>query len=193
MPIVGQFGSLAGFGVFPGGAFESIATITVGSGGASEAVFALIPSTYQHLQIRTLERSSNTAGPRPRMRFNSDTAANYSIHLLAADGASTAAAATVSATLTGGGAICTTAELANTFATSIIDILDYSSTSKAKTVRQFSGVDYNVGTPVTGQVNLWSGAWYSTAAIDTIRCFYGGTGGNFVQHCTFALYGIKAP
>ncbi len=44
MPIVGQFGSLAGFGMFPGGAFESIATVTVGSGGASSIEFASIPS-----------------------------------------------------------------------------------------------------------------------------------------------------
>ena len=35
-----------------GGDFESIATVTVGGGGAASIEFTSIPGTYQHLQIR---------------------------------------------------------------------------------------------------------------------------------------------
>jgi hypothetical protein len=38
--------------------YESIATVTVGSGGASEVEFTSIPSTYTHLQIRALARNT---------------------------------------------------------------------------------------------------------------------------------------
>jgi hypothetical protein len=34
------------------GDFESIATVSVGSGGAADVEFTSIPATYTHLQIR---------------------------------------------------------------------------------------------------------------------------------------------
>ena len=40
--------------------YESIQTITVGSGGASTIVFSSIPSTYAHLQIRALNITTAT-------------------------------------------------------------------------------------------------------------------------------------
>jgi len=64
-----------------GGDFESIATVTVGSGGAASIEFASIPSTFQHLQIRFMGLlSSSNQGV--WVRFNDDSAANYSCHLL---------------------------------------------------------------------------------------------------------------
>ena len=36
--------------------YESIATVTVGSGGAANVEFTSIPGTYTHLQIRMLGR-----------------------------------------------------------------------------------------------------------------------------------------
>ena len=43
------------------GDFESIATVTVGSGGASSIEFTSIPGTYQHLQVRGLLRQSSSS------------------------------------------------------------------------------------------------------------------------------------
>jgi hypothetical protein len=67
----------------------------------------------------------------------------------------------------------------------IIDIQDYSSTSKNKTVRTFSGVDFNG----SGSVNLYSSLWMSTSAISSLTLT--SNTGEFSTNTTFALYGIK--
>jgi len=62
--------------------YESIATVSVGSGGATSAEFTSIPGTYTHLQIRCLTGSSNP-GAGMKIEFNSDTStANYRNHYL---------------------------------------------------------------------------------------------------------------
>jgi hypothetical protein len=38
----------------PVGDFESIATVTVGGGGAANVEFTSIPATYTHLQLRII-------------------------------------------------------------------------------------------------------------------------------------------
>ena len=38
--------------------FESIATVTVGSGGSSTISFTSIPGTYKHLQVRGIGRTN---------------------------------------------------------------------------------------------------------------------------------------
>ena len=60
-----------GTGAVPGD-YQSIATTTVGAGGAASISFTSIPATYQHLQIRAIGRSSNTVED-SLYRFNSDT------------------------------------------------------------------------------------------------------------------------
>jgi hypothetical protein len=188
MPIVGQFGSLAGFGVFPGGALESIATITVGSGGASSIEFASIPSGFQHLQIRMIARETGTAttGGTDRVRFNDDTGNNYAWHYLygsgigAVAGASSSTNATYATKFTGGG------QTASAFGATVIDILDYASTSKTKVLRMLGGNDANG----SGTVDVHSGLWNSTSAITkiTLDKFLGGS---WAQYTTAALYGVR--
>ena len=68
----------------------------------------------------------------------------------------------------------------------IIDVLDYASTSKYKTLRDFEGVDINV----SGDIVISSGLWQSTSAINSITFYLGS--GNFATTTTVALYGIKA-
>jgi hypothetical protein len=67
-----------------------------------------------------------------------------------------------------------------------MDILDYTSANKNKTVRMLSGVDNNG----TGSILFTSILWMnSTDAISSIR-FTVNTG-NFAEFSKFALYGIK--
>ena len=194
MPIVGQFASLARAGSFllPGGAFESIATVTVGSGGASSITFSDIPGTYQHLQLRMLYRNtSNNGGSSGSMKlwFNTDTATNYTYHLLYGNGSSV----TADGSGTGifgyipTGTVTLSTYLASSFSATVLDIIDYASTSKNKTVRNFSGRDHNG----SGLVLTASGLWLSTAAISTVNLAM--VGNDFAQYSTAALYGIKAP
>jgi hypothetical protein len=72
-----------------------------------------------------------------------------------------------------------------------MDILDYASTSKNKTLRTFAGGDNNGG----GSVDLWSHLWMSTSAITrlTFYAYSQGSASNFGANTRFALYGVKAP
>jgi len=164
--------------------FESIATTTVGSGGVASISFTSIPSTYTHLQIRAIGRSSNTVED-SLYRFNSDTGANYALHLLVGDGSTAAAYNSTSATSTKGAPYLT----GNTsiFGAGITDILDYANTNKYKTIRTLTGFDNNGGS--YAQIQFYSGLWQSTSAITSITITP--TAGTYVQYSSFALYGVK--
>jgi hypothetical protein len=165
--------------------FESIATTTVGAGGAASVTFSSIPSTYSHLQIRLIGRTNRaTILDNVKITFNSDTAANYTEHGLYGDGASAASYASTS--VTGAAAY----RLAGGNATSgiqgaiIIDILDYANTNKYKTLRALGGCDLNG----SGELYLNSGLWQNTSAISNIVLTPVGT---LQQYSSFALYGLK--
>ena len=166
--------------------FESIQTVTVGSGGQSSISFSSIPSTYNHLQIRALTKSSNAgAGLNWYVQANSDTATNYSSHQLYADGASAGSNGSANATSFYGNQTTGTSNT-NIFGVSIMDILDYSNTSKYKTARCLGGWDANG----SGDIELRSSSWRNTAAITSLLIFPepSRTWGQYTQ---FALYGIK--
>ena len=177
--------------VFAGaaGSFESIATVTVGSGGASSMDFTSIPGTYQHLQLRVMSRAnfSFAGGLSLYIRFNSDTGSNYRWHRLHGDGASVVAAAAAAADdrVEFWKSVTDTTTSSSIFSGQIVDVLDYTSTSKATTVRAFNGYDANG----IGTVSVQSGLWTSTAAVSSISL---ASDGNWLQHTTAALYGIKA-
>jgi hypothetical protein len=162
--------------------FESISTVTVGSGGSATITFSSIPSTYTHLQLRWFSKNTS-ADYGIRGQFNSDSAANYSYHELYGTGSAAGAFSGVSQTYAqlGQNADATT----SVFGTGIIDILDYANTNKYKTVRALSGYDKNGG----GALAFDSSSWRSTSAISSIY-LYSNTG-NFAQYSSFALYGIK--
>jgi hypothetical protein len=185
---------LAGNTAFSPGNYESIATVTVGSGGAANIEFTSIPSTYTHLQIRGIGRNSQaaTGGQSMYMQFNSDTGANYSRHYLGAYQGE------ASAVWAGGAAnesfivaflLPTNNLSSNIFAGGVIDILDYKDTNKYKTTRSFGGYDMNGATTGYNYLNLNSGNWRSTNAITSIKLY--GASSDFMQYSQFALYGIK--
>ena len=187
-PILGIMASgMSGNLWAPGKDFDSIATTTVGGGGVASITFSSIPSTYRHLQIRSIGRSSTATASDVdvKLQFNSDTGSNYSIHYLYGTGSSAAAAATASNSYATGGDVIKDGNTANVFAASVIDVLDYANTSKNKTVRALSGWDANG----SGTVYLNSGAWFNTTAISTITLTP--WSGNFMQYSQFALYGVK--
>lgn len=165
--------------------YESIATITVGSGGSSSVSFTSIPSTYKHLQIRWISRSSLSEGVGDlSYTFNNDTTtSNYSYHRLIADGSnvySQGASSTNAIAFVGGNN-----NSSNVFSAGVLDILDYTNTNKYKTSKSLSGYDNNG----SGWVGMYSTAWLSQTAINRIDLFR--SGGNLNQYSTFALYGIK--
>jgi hypothetical protein len=169
------------------GAFESIATTVITSDTAS-VTFSSIPQTYKHLQVRCLMRNTEGASGQSGlyMRFNSDTASNYSWHRLYGDGASVTSGASTSTSSMLAGIGARTGSLASTFGVAVIDVLDYVNTNKYTTIRGLTGHDTNGG----GYASLGSGNWRNTAAVTTIDLITDATF-SFVQYSSFALYGIR--
>lgn len=176
-PILGIYASqISGHLFGPTGAYDSIATTTVGAGGASTISFTSIPSTYTHLQLRLMVFNSAYGN----LRFNNDTtASNYYAHQLGGDGSSATAAAYSSS------AYAPFTSATNQPLVEVIDILDYANTNKNKVTRTLGGVDMNG----SGSVRLASNLWMSTAAINRIDMT--ANTGSFAQYSSFALYGIK--
>ena len=186
MPVLGIIASqISGHLFGPTGAYDSIATTTLGS-SQTTVTFSSIPSTYTHLQIRMLTKSGHAGIEDGYVRLNSDTGSNYSWHITTGNGSSTAAYSGTSAGFMRGFRQVGNSSSANVFSGSVIDILDYANTSKNKTIRSLSGYDNNG----SGDMALYSGSWMSTTAVSTITLTTE-TGSNFLQYSQFALYGIK--
>lgn len=175
------------------GDFESIATVTVGSGGTSAIDFTSIPGTFQHLQIRAIARSTRTAstGDFFSVQFNGDTTSSYYYgHGLYGDGATAAANANGAGTSIFMERIACASQNTGVFSGGVIDILDYANTNKNKTTRHLMGWDNN-GATNPGQIFLGSGLWIKTNAITSIKIVTGAGAFSFAQYSHFALYGIK--
>jgi hypothetical protein len=170
-----------------GGAYESIATAT-GTGSSGTITFSSIPSTYTSLQIRGIGRTTTAATGFDDLlvRFNSDSSASYTYHALYGD-ISTAAAfggtAQTSAIVVDG--LSRNNNASGIVSGLIIDLHDYSATTRNKTLRTMSGLDLNG----TGKIYLQSHLWINTSAVTSITLVANGT--NFGTQSVFSLYGIK--
>jgi len=184
-------GILAASGAGGGGAYESIATAT-GTGSSGTITFSSIPSTYTSLQIRIMSKSTRTASTGTNdafLRLNNDTGSNYAYHDLYGDGTSAGAsgAATQTAIRIQRIAVSSGTGLSNMMGVAIVDLHDYASTTKNKTVRNISGADLNGVT--SGSMWLSSGLWQSTTAVNRLDLYFSGE--NFTTTTVVSLYGIK--
>lgn len=166
------------------GTFESIATATC-TGTESTIVFSNIPQNYTHLQLRCLSRSTYADnGDNVYMQLNGSSASSYAWHRLISSGATPSSGTNSGVTL---GLISINAgstATAGTFGAAIIDILDYTNTSKNRTVRGLGGYDGNGH----GYNAFQSFGYFNTTAVSSILL---GTSAGFAQYSHFALYGIR--
>jgi hypothetical protein len=179
---------LAGNTAFDPAAFDSISTVTVGSGGASNITFSSIPSTYQHLQVRiTAKGNRSIAIENAYLTFNGDSGSNYNSHAIYGDGSSVIAGTNTDPgmliyTFAGNGG--TTGS--NVFGAGVVDILDYTNTNKNTTIRSLAGYENNSA----GLLGFNSGLWRNTSSVTSLTLTpTGGTA--WLQNSSFALYGIK--
>jgi hypothetical protein len=172
---------LAGNPVILPGSYESIQTVTVGAGGQTTITFSSIPSTYKHLQIRGIARGTDSSLRALFLSINSTVNVVRS-HYLYGDGA-TASAGSQTANQLGWG--LGSGQLASAFSIAVIDILDYANTNKNKVTRSLAANDLNG----SGNIALFSELFDTTVAINAVNLTL--EVGNFAQHSTFALYGIK--
>jgi hypothetical protein len=183
MPLPGIFASSYRSAAGPQGAYDALASVTL-SATASSIVFAGIPSGYKHLQIRGIVKLSSINSI--LMRFNGDSTTNYSRHGLYGDGTSPGSFNSASVSAVGISQALGISASTNIYSGLIVDILDYASITKNKTVRILSGYDANG----SGAIELDSSAWYSTSAI-TSMTLVGQSGETFSANSSFALYGVK--
>ncbi len=188
MPILGILAS-AITGNLVTNSYQSIATVTVGSGGAANIEFTSIPSTFTHLQIRGIARGTRTeVNSGIDITLNSDTGSNYSYHALYGNATNALAYGYANQTNIYSGGILAASSTADCFSPLLIDILDYKNTNKYKTLRILCGAEYN--SSAFDEISFSSGLWRSTSAITSIKLTP--TFNNHAQYTQFALYGIKS-
>lgn len=161
-----------------------IASATPGNGTA--VTFANISQTFSHLQLRIFGRgASATSTASVGITINNDNTANiYYLHELIGNGSSPTSSATPNNQFTTFGNRTTgSTATANVFGNFIIDILDYTNTSKNKTLRSIGGVDLNG----SGTVGLNSGLYLSTAAVSSLLI---NSDGGWAAGSRIDLYGI---
>jgi hypothetical protein len=164
-----------------GSTYTPIATTTA-SGSVSSITFNSIAGTYTDLVLIS-SAALGSGAENLRIRFNSDTASNYSFTVLTGTGSAASSTRGSSQTYIAAdwnGYLTTTRNI------SIINIQNYSNTTTNKTALSRSN---NAGTGVDAIVGLWR----STSAITSVTILNSGTGGiNFASGSTFTLYGIAS-
>ena len=175
-----------------GGAYESIATAT-GTGSSATITFSSIPSTYTSLQFRILDKYSYTSVANAmdvKIYFNGvNSGTGYAYHQLKGDGSTATAGGSASQSEIGidSPTPSSNASYANIMGVGIIDIQDYASTTKNKTLRAMTGYDANGA----GQIILSSGLRASTDAITSVSFLLGNVSYNWTTSTVISLYGIK--
>lgn len=168
---------------------DLIQRVTVGSSGVSSVVLSSIPQTYQHLHIRYSTRANVASGLTSIIiLFNGDnTEANYWRHVIAGSGYAPISSqfnTYMTYHYTTG-----TLGLANNFGAGYINITDYTSTTKRKTVSAVTGMnnrDTGSNNDNKGYVAISSGSWNSTAAVTSLTLNQA-----LVENSVVSLYGVR--
>lgn len=165
-----------------GATYEPIATTTISGSAAQTITFSSIPATYTDLRVILTFKAAILTNV--RMRFNSDTATNYSTTYLTGNGtAAGSSSLTAAAQIRLNGAVNTAL---GQWELDVIDIFSYAG-STFKSCLVTSAADNNG----SGGVGTTVGLWRSTAAINTITLDSAQVN-QFDIGTTATLYGIKA-
>lgn len=173
--------------------YESIASAT-GNGSSTSFTFSSIPNTYASLQLRGILRDNAGGNASSAIGFQFNASGSYAgtSHWLI--GIADSPAYTNTGSDTGemkiNYASVGSAALANVYGAFILDIHDYASTSKNKTLRTFMGVNGNNNASTTQVVGMFSNLWIDTSAINEIKII-NKNGNAFSSLSNIALYGIK--
>ena len=165
--------------------YTLIASNTLGSSAAS-VTFSSIPNTYTDLVLKCSTRWDGASSDRDiNIRFNSDSATNYSVTYITTNGGTTPASGRLSSStqLSPSSASQGSTTTANTFSSIDIYIPNYN-VAINKPISVFSATENNA----TGNfIVADAGLWRNTSAITSITLEIT----NFVSGSSFFLYGIK--
>lgn len=173
------------------GAYDLLETQVLTSSASSVTFTGLGSYTdYKHLQLRIVSRRPSggsflTAGSWG-MQFNGDTGSNYSWHRLLGNGSSVSSGGAGSSSYGPDNVVHAVPNSpTGSFGASVTDILDFSNTSKYKTIKVLAGATDSAET----EIDLNSGSWQSLTAITSITIQE--RWGSFATGSRFSLYGIK--
>ena len=164
--------------------YVALATQTLGTAAAS-VTFSPIPAGYTDLVVVMGSLGMNSAGSAAKLRFNGDTANNYSNTLMYGNGSAAGSfrESNASNIRIYGGAVGPVANANND--NTIIHIQNYSNTTTNKTVLVRSNIPASETIAIVGM-------WRSTTAITSLNiASYNGTD-LFTVGTTFSIYGIAA-
>ena len=161
-------------------------TVTAAS---AQLTFSSIPQTFTHLQARITGRDASATSSNPAfVQYNGFGGTYPYFHGVSGNGA-TASSGFGQSVLIALPSLPGASATASMVGSIIVDILDYTSTTKYKTTRAFGGCDLNG----SGVISLSSGFLDSTSAITALTF-----GGSFNSPYAFAtgtridLYGITS-
>jgi hypothetical protein len=157
-----------------------------GTGSPGAITLSSIPQTFTHLQLRGSLRSAGV-GSQIYTRLNGDSGSNYSNRYIYSDGSgSHLAGGATNDTVNFFGSMPASTDTANSFCSFIIDLLDYSNTSKFKSQRNISGYDLDTS---LGLAFYSSALWRNTAAVNSITVV---ANASFSSLSRVDLYGITS-
>lgn len=158
--------------------YEPINTQTLGTAQAS-VTFSAIPSTYTDLVLVLNAKKSTSDGGYLSLRYNSDTATNYSSTFMYGNGTQALSSRNTGETFgrIGNGST-------SNFESTIVSIQNYSNATTFKTSISRSNVS---GIYTLSYVTLWRKTPEAITSITVLP-----DTGNFTVDSTFTLYGIKA-
>lgn len=168
--------------------YKKIASVTVGSGGASTIDIQNIPATYTDLilkfSMRTNQASVNYENVKLELNNSGGTA--YSDRIVFSNGSVASSAANSSQPVTYFQYATSAGATASTFSNTEIYIPNYAgSTNKSLSVD--SVTENNAAGAIAG---LAAELWANTAAITRIKLIPNG-GGTILEYSTATLYGIS--
>ena len=161
--------------------YEKIASVTVGSGGAANIEFTSIPGTFDDLVVHaSLRGTTAQLYELTYLEFNNSTA-NLSSRGLEGNGSTVSSYTNPTIYINAANGANSTSD---TFSSHFIYVPNYAGgTNKSVSV---DGVTENNAT--TAYASIQAGLWSQTGAITSLKLK---PTGNFVQHSTATLYGIK--
>lgn len=191
-------GILAASGVeaVAAGAFDLLASEVL-TGTQSSVTFSNLSSTYgstyQHLQLRSVVRTSSTISyaDNLKIQINGSSSSNYSWggvqiygdNSINAMGNNTGQSSILVSAVAGNLAT------ANVFGAAIIDFSDAFDSNKSTTIKALGG--HAQGLSNANNLHFGSGAFYTIGAIDSIT-LSAWSAPSLVAGCSFFLYGLRS-
>jgi len=180
---------VSGGGLTP--AYDFLEAVTVSTSVSSISFSNLNNySSYKHLQLRISSQVTDYGGsdnPFILLTFNGDSASNYSDHRMGYEsGGGRSDFGTSRTSIRAGRNVALFGSQHNgKYASSVIDILDFNSSSKNTTIRSLSGAE----ALQDDDVMLFSGAWMNTSSVSSLLLTP--SAGLFRTATRVGMYGLK--